>query len=298
MGYINIFIANYGKVYIDHSQLKIEGERQQSFPLEDINSIVVENQKIQLSAYTLAKLAENNTAVFLCNEKHLPTAAVLPYNSHSRRLKVLRMQLDLKKPLQKQLWRDIVVAKIQNQAECASLCGQDGEKLRHIAGRVMSGDTTHCEAEAAAAYFKIMFGKFFTRGQENITNGAMNYGYAIIRGLIARSLVAHGLEPNFGLFHASELNEFNLADDFIESFRPVVDLFAAKHLNHDRDGLDSEVKLDLYNLINCDVDVDGEKQPLSYAIEMLVSSYLACLRQGGGKLRLPRLLDLNMHRYE
>ena len=298
MGYINIFIANYGKVYIDHSQLRIEGERQQSFPLEDINSVVIENQRVHLSAYTLAKLAENNTAVFLCDEKHMPMATVLPYNSHSRRLKVLRMQLALKKPLQKQLWRDIVVAKILNQAECAALCGNDCEKLKSIAARVASGDTTHCEAEAAAVYFKTVFGKFFTRGQENIINSAMNYGYAIIRGIIARTLVAHGLEPNFGLFHASELNEFNLADDFIEPFRPMADLFAAKYLDHGRTELDSEVKLDLYNLVNCDVTVGSERQPLTYAVEMLVSSYLSCLRQGKGELKLPKLLELNMHRYE
>lgn len=134
------------------------------------------------------------------------------------------------KPLQKRLWQQVVIQKIRNQALCLQLLELDGhEELLRMCKEVQSGDRTHVEAKAAAYYFRCMYGLGFSRGNDHIINSALNYGYAIIRGMIARSIICYGLEPSIGIFHHSELNNYNLADDMIEPFRPLVDLYVSSH---------------------------------------------------------------------
>lgn len=299
MSFINVFVSNPAYINVKNNQLILRGKKEMSFPLEEINSVMIESLETNLSSYALSKIAQYKGVVFICDEKHLPHAVLLPYNSFCRRLKILRLQLDVKKPVKKNIWKSIITAKIRNQAECLRLSSLHHQDIYDISERVLSGDSTHCEAEAAAKYFRVLFGNDYTRGKDDIINSALNYGYAILRGFIARTVVAHGLEPNFGVFHCSELNEFNLADDFIEPFRPVVDLFVRQCDFSDLTALDSELKMHLLNLINCDVLIDDEKHPLTYAIEKVVSSYILCLKYDSAEsLILPQILPYKVHRYE
>ena len=189
MGYRNIKIDSSVGLHIKNEQLVI-GEKGVSFPLEDINCVLIENQAVAISAYMLSEFAKQGIALYVCDEKHLPNAVLLPMVKHSRHFKLLIKQIEVGKPLIKRLWQQIIVCKIKNQALCLKEMGLDGyEKLLSMTKEVQSGDKTHVEAKAAAYYFRVLYGDDFTRADECIVNSAMNYAYAIIRGLIARSVV-------------------------------------------------------------------------------------------------------------
>ena len=300
MGYRNIKIESSIGLHIKNSQLII-GDRGISFPLEDINCVLIENQSVTVSSYMLQEFAKNEIALYVCDEKHLPNAVLLPLVKHSRHFKMLTRQIEVGKPLIKRLWQQIIVCKIKNQALCLKEMELDGcDKLLAMTKEVQSGDKTHVEAKAAAYYFRALYGDEFTRDNECIINSAMNYAYAIIRGLIARSIVCYGLEPSLGMFHHSELNSFNLADDLIEVFRPLVDLYVASHFDIaevDSD-LTPQIKRDLFNIINYDMSVKGDKRIISNCIDMLVYSYSGAIQGNRTDLELPELIPLQVHSYE
>ena len=301
MGFRKIKIDSHVKLSIKNQQLYIETDILRQIPLEDINCIIIENQTVTVSAYLLQKMADMGITVYVCDEKHLPNAVLLPMVRHSRHFKILKYQIEAGKPLQKRLWQQIVVRKIRNQALCLAYLDLDGsEELMKMCKEVQSGDRTHVEAKAAAFYFKSLYGLGFSRGNDHVINSALNYGYAIVRGLIARSIVCYGLEPSIGVFHHSELNNFNLADDMIEPFRPLVDLYVSQ--NYDVAEIDSDLtperKRDIFGIINYDMDVKGEKRIISNCIDMLVASYSSALQGKRSDLELPELMQLQVHSYE
>ena len=301
MGFRNIKIDSHVKLSIKNQQLYIEADILRQIPLEDINCIIIENQTVTVSAYLLQKMADMGITVYVCDEKHLPNAVLLPMVRHSRHFKILKYQIEAGKPLQKRLWQQIVVRKIRNQALCLAYLDLDGsEELMKMCKEVQSGDRTHVEAKAAAFYFKSLYGLGFSRGNDHVINSALNYGYAIVRGLIARSIVCYGLEPSIGVFHHSELNNFNLADDMIEPFRPLVDLYVAQ--NYDIAEIDSDLtperKRGIFGIINYDMDMKGEKRIISNCIDMLVASYSGALQGKRSDLELPELMQLQGHSYE
>lgn len=300
MGYRNIKIESFIGLHIKNSQLII-GDNGVSFPLEDINCVLIENQSVTVSSYMLQEFAKNEIALYVCDEKHLPNAVLLPLVKHSRHFKMLTRQIEVGKPLIKRLWQQIIVCKIKNQALCLKEMGLDGyDKLLAMTKEVQSGDKTHVESKAAAYYFRALYGDDFTRDNECIINSAMNYAYAIIRGLIARSIVCYGLEPSLGMFHHSELNSFNLADDLIEVFRPLVDLYVASHFDIAEVDFDltPQIKRDLFNIINYDMSVKGDKRIISNCIDMLVYSYSGAIQGNRTDLELPELIPLQVHSYE
>lgn len=193
MEFRNIVISNPARLSIKHNQLCIMQEREALIPLEDICSVLLESRQIQISAAALERLAVSGITVFFCDEKHLPSAQLVAMNQFSRQHKMLYAQFELPRPIQKQLWKCIVQQKINNQAACLRLSGKAGfEELEKMVQAVRSGDVTNVEAQAAACYFPKLFGQGFTRNDVCLQNAALNYGYAILRGAIARNLVMHG----------------------------------------------------------------------------------------------------------
>ena len=286
---------------IKNQQLIISADEERSIPLEDINCIMIENHSVTVSAYFMQKLAELGIALYVCDEKHLPNAVTIPLGRHSRHYKLLKAQMELGKPLQKRLWQQIVTRKVCNQAKCLELLGMKGcKELYAMAKEVQSGDKTHVEAKAAAFYFRQLYGSSFTRGEEHIINSCLNYGYAILRGMIARSIVCYGFEPSIGLFHRSELNSFNLADDLIEPFRPLVDLYVASKFDYAEveTMLTPELKRELFGIINFDMDVHGDKRIVSNCIDLMVGSLSSCMLGKQEELVLPSLMQLQVHSYE
>lgn len=218
----SVVVSRPAKLRREHYSLAIEQDETAFVPFEDIAVIVLNHREITLTHPVLSACGEYGISLFATGDTHHPNGVFLPFLTHSRATRGLRLQLDMPRPLTKQAWAVIVRRKISNQAACLTLTGADGaDRMESYARRVRSGDNERMEGQAAAFYFSKLFGNDFQRGQEQWTNAALNYGYAILRGTIARGLVAHGLLPSIGLFHASEQNAFNLADDLIEPFRPL-----------------------------------------------------------------------------
>lgn len=299
MEYRNIFLANPARLSVQREQLVIEQAEKFTVPLEDISALLIESQQVQLTVHAAAALAERGVTVLFCDEKHLPCAQLLPINQYCRQRKMLMAQCSMGKPLKKQLWQQIVVQKIRNQARCLRFCGREGwEELHRLSDHVLSDDSDNREAVAAALYFPALFGEGFSRGDDDPRNAALNYGYAILRGSIARNLVVHGLEPCVGLHHRSELNNFNLADDLIEPFRPVVDLYVAQNFSEEDEVLTPKQKAGLFNLTNYLVRQAGRNYRVMLSVGRSCAALANSIAQQELLLELPELLPLELHQYE
>lgn len=298
MGYINIFVSNSAYIYVKNSQLYLENNNSKvDYPLEDINSIMIENLNTTISTYTLSKFSENGILCFVCNQNHLPSGVVLPFCEHYQTLSMFKYQNSISKPFQKQLWKTIVENKINNQNEVLNICG-GCDKLKSLRDSVLSGDSSNNEAKASLIYFKELFGNGFVRRDDgNAINSFLNYGYSIIRGFVARSIAVHGLQPFLGINHSNQLNQFNLADDLMEPFRPIVDLFVKIYLLNEPE-LTTKIKSDIYNIINIDVSIDEQKNPLSYAIEQYVQSFQKSIKENKNLMKEIKIIGLEMHQYE
>ncbi len=298
MGYRVIFLANPIKLSVKNEQLIIDNGEISSVPLEDIECVVADNRQITFSTHLLSRLAEHGITLYVSDSKHLPTGVFLPILKHSRHFSVLKEQINMSLPTKKQLWKQIICKKTENQATVLKLCMIDGwEEIDAIKHRVKSGDPDNMEAVAASKYFKLLFGKDFTRSQENTVNALLNYGYAILRSTIAKYLVAYGYEPSLGLFHKSTLNPFNLADDIIEPFRPLVDLWVKQHFE-DAEEITTMHKAQLANLLSADVLMDGKHFAASRAIDTTVQSLTGYINKSRKELLLPSIIKPNRHSYE
>ena len=299
MAFRNIMVENPARISLKNEQLIICTDAEYSVAIEDISALLLENRQITITTAALSRLGQCGCAVFICDEKHLPCAVLEPYMQHSRQLTVIQNQLSASEPLKKRLWQAIVKAKIQNQAKCLLLCGKetDGDALNAMAEAVRSGDSDNMEAVAAQRYFPALFADGFTRSDDSGYNAGLNYGYAILRGCIARSIAVYGFLPALALHHRSALNAFNLADDLIEPFRPVVDLLVARNFSED-DILSPGKKRLLFNCLNLDILSGKQHHSVAYAIERLVQSLSRSLSEGDAVLCLPQLLDTEQHCYE
>lgn len=297
----SVIISQPAKLKREHFSLLVEQEQAARVPFEDIAVIVLNNREITLTHPVLSACAEYGIGLFATGDNHQPSGVFLPFQSHSRATRMLRLQLDLDKPTAKRAWATIVQAKIGNQAICMkSVRMGDAERLVSYARRVRSGDTGRMEAQASAYYFPQVMGRNFSRSQETWANAALDYGYAVMRGACARALVAHGLLPTLGLFHSSEQNAFNLADDLIEPYRPVVDLYVATHRKSDDSAdLSPDDKVALVGLLNVDVGMPRGVMSVLASVEQAAESF-ARLYDGGSEriLELPRLIGLQQHRHE
>ena len=299
MAYRNLMVESPAHISCKQNQLVVCTTQTSSVPIEDICAVLIENRQTVITTAALAALAQNGSAVYVCDEKHLPCGVLLPFASHSRQLAVVRGQMEASLPHKKRLWQQVVQAKIANQAQCLALCGkqQEAAALLGRAKTVTSGDKENAEAAAAAYYFPALFGAGFTRSAQDGRNAALNYGYAILRGAMARSVAAYGFLPCLGLHHCSELNAFNLADDLMEPYRPVVDLYAAANISEDSP-LTPVLKRCLYNLLNVEIRINNQRHSVAYAMEQTVQSLRRCTQDGQARLSLPTLLAHRQHGYE
>lgn len=299
MAFRNVYLQNDVYLKIKNEQLVVKKTNEEiTIPLEDLNSICIESLQTVITTYALKKFIEHDIIVYVCDEKHLPTGIIIGTNNYSRQLKNIKMQVEMSKPLMKRIWQDIIKVKVLNQANCLKeLKVKEYSKLEEMIIGITSGDKNNVEAKAASLYFKLLFGSKFNRSLDCIQNAALNYGYAIIRGMIARTLVMYGFEPSIGIFHHSQLNNFNLADDFIECFRPLVDLYILKNLDLTQDNLTPENKKEIYKIINCLVLIDGKKFNIQGAIEYMIKSFSTSINKNENLIKLPYLIKLEEYRY-
>lgn len=300
----SVVIANPACLTLENRALVVaQGGNLARVMLEDISVLVLDHPQIALTAPLLSACAEAQIAVLTVNGSHIPNGVLLPYLPHSRALKVMTAQLALSQPTRKRLWQRIVQFKIYNQATVLNRAGHDTEacRLRQIASELRSGDRDNGEAQAAQVYFRSLVHARFHRGQKRFYNAALNYGYAVVRAALARTLIGYGFLPAFGLFHHNEQNAFNLADDLIEPYRPLVDAYVLAHYptepEHD---LTPAVKGRLVALLHENVALsthstaDGHCTLLA-AIEATVSGLSGIIMNDAPheRLALPRLVDEN-----
>lgn len=299
MSFRSIIISNPATLSVKHNNLIINNGEEFQIPIEDISVLVIEGVTVKLTSRLLSDLSENSVATIICNEKHLPVSTVLPLNVHYKTYKVLKMQLDQSAAFSKRIWQKIIIQKLFNQGECLEILElEGGEFLKKLSTSVESGDNGNKEAIGAKYYFKALFGKNFIRGDGDGINSALNYGYTIVRSAVARSLVMYGFNATLGVHHCNEYNAFNLADDFIEPLRPIVDLWVFNNINED-DELTKENRIELVNLLNYQCIFEGKNHSVINAIDKMISSYTtACNKKDFRLLKLPVIKPLEYHFYE
>lgn len=229
MAWRSVVINNPARLKLKHNALLVEQDAGTvSVPMEDIAVLVVDHPQVTITSQLLSACADRQLAVITVDQTHTPNGILLSYLPHSRALKVMRQQLAVSLPQKKRLWQSIIKQKLLNQAFLLRQYKQQdtAARLELLASRVRSGDPDNYEAYGAQIYFSALFGREFTRNDEILANGVLNYGYSIVRSAVARSLVGYGFLPAFGLHHCSEQNAFNLADDLMEPYRPIVDRLA------------------------------------------------------------------------
>jgi len=245
--------------------------------LDDIDMVIIENQQSTITSSLISNMAKSNISVIFTDTKFHPSAISVGLNKNSRTSKIQKAQIFTKQPKLNRLWKEIIHQKVHNQAYIIN----SDKYLYSLSKQIVSKDRGNIEAIASSYYFKKLFDKDFRRNDKlDNRNIALNYGYSIFRSSISRHIVAYGLNPSFGIWHCSELNAFNLSDDLIEVFRPVVDRWVLEHINKDIE-ISSSNKQELAGLLYIKVKNSQNKlYSISESIKNIVSSYQSfCLEK-------------------
>ena len=272
--------------------LKRGGNSVGQIPCEDIGVLIVDNPRVTYSHAALAKLADCGATVVLCGNNHLPSAIVLPLADHGQVVWRLNDQLAAKRPLRKQLWRQVVRAKVRGQAQNLPVGSAPRKKLIQLASEVKSGDPKNVEARAARLYWAHWLAEEEFRRNPDLPglNAFLNYGYAVMRAAVARALVAAGLLPALGLHHRNRSNAFCLADDLVEPLRPLVDDRVRDMREIGYEELTQEAKAELLKLLADRVRMGDDTGPVMVNIHRMVASLVKCYQGESKRLELPRAI--------
>jgi CRISP-associated protein Cas1 len=281
MSFKQIFIKNKSYLSYQNNSMSVKNEFTDTLVcLDDIDIIIIENQQTTITSALLSNLAKADISVVFVDDKYNPSAISMGLYKNSRTSKIQKSQININKPRLNRLWQTIIYSKVLNQADVLNTIKKD-EYLYSLLKRINSGDKNNIEAISASYYFKELFGKDFSRNNsEDNRNIALNYGYSIFRSSIIRYIIAYGLNPSFGMWHSSELNAFNLADDLIEPFRPIVDKYVLKNINKNNP-ISSINKQELVALLYSKVKNNQEQNiSVNEAIKNIVASYQSfCLNK-------------------
>lgn len=277
----SIYIGNPAYLKLKDNQLKIEDpltkEIKGSVPIEDLGFLILDHYQITLSHQLIIALQQNNVAIISCDESHLPLGLMLPMNGHVEHSERLRNQINCSEPLRKQLWKQTVEAKIYQQKEVLRKSKLPFEPMITYMNDIKSGDSTNMEGIAAQHYWKYLFDDFTRERKGDAPNNFLNFGYAILRSMVARALVSSGLNPTIGIFHKNKYNAYCLADDIMEPYRPYVDLLVLDWLEQTNSYvLDKGAKAHLLQLATYDVYINGLQRPLITALSITTSSLCKC----------------------
>lgn len=298
-----LFFGNPAYLHFNDEQLVItlpetsllpEKDRIITIPIEDIGVIVIEHPQITVTHLLINSLLKNNVAVITCDSRHMPSGLLLPLEGNTTQQERFRHQINASEPLRKQLWQQTVRQKILNQAMVLNHEGRKTENMRYWADQVKSGDTENHEGRAAAYYWSELFESSleFRRDREgSAPNNLLNYGYAILRATVARSLVASGMLPTFGIHHHNRYNAYCLADDMMEPYRPYVDQLVLRIINEDQipDELTRVHKAKLLQIPVLDVTINNRRSPLMLATQQTAASLSKCFQGELRKLEFPEM---------
>jgi CRISPR-associated protein Cas1 len=293
------------QMQIDLPHLKVLGEKESRklVPIEDVGIVILDHQQITITHGCMAALLDNNAAIITCNHSHHPTGMMLPIDGHDVQSERFRYQIDASQPLKKQLWQQTVQAKILNQAAVLFERGIACANMVYWAKSVRSGDPDNYEGRAAAYYWKNVFPKKieFFRGREgDPPNNLLNYGYAILRAIVARGLVSSGLLPTLGIHHRNKYNAYCLADDIMEPYRPYVDQIVLKIIDNGENFLElgTSIKSQLLNIATVDVQFDRGTSPLMVGLQNTTSSLAKCYEGISRRINYPQIKDFDIKRFK
>ena len=275
------------KLYLDNLKV-VKGEQEVLIPLSDIHTIVVDNSRTVVTGKLMNKLAEYHILLIICDDNHHPNVFSLGLYSHYRVYGVLYNQIKWDPSIKEKMWQKIVRIKINNQASVLEFLEKDRsviQRLRNMADNVTLGDYDNREGHAAKLYFDELFGAFFRRqrGAVDSYNAALNYGYIVLRACVARTVVAYGLHPAFGIGHRNQFNAFNLVDDCMEVFRPIIDIWVATTVEEE-DYLTLEMKQQLISRLSSKVRIGGQNQTVLNAIDLFVQSFIKSMNENDTRL--------------
>ena len=288
-----IYIGNPSYLKLKDNQLKIEDgitkELKGSVAVEDLGFLVLDHYQITLSHQLIIALQQHNVAIISCDESHLPLGLMLPMSGHVEHSERLKHQINLSEPLKKQLWKQTVEAKIYQQKSLLSKFGYVSEPMQTYMTNVKSGDTSNMEGIAAQHYWKQLFENFTRERDGDAPNNYLNFGYSILRSMVARALVSSGLNPTIGIFHRNKYNAYCLADDIMEPYRPYVDELVLEWLSKPcrPTELSKEAKTHLLKIATKDVKIDGLTRPLLVAVSSTTSSLYKCMTGEQRTIRYP-----------
>ena len=261
-----------------------------TIPIEDIGFVVLEHQQTSITLPLLNALSDNNVAVIICDENRMPNAMLMNLDSNSTQCESFRTQIDASEPLKKGIWKQVIEAKIRNQAALLNKLGKDGDKLKPYYSNVKSGDSDNREGIAAKIYWNELFGDGFMRHRDGIApNNLLNYGYTLLRAAVARALMGSGLLPAFGIFHRNRYNAFPLADDIMEPYRPYVDEIIYHMYINGMTDLNKDAKSQLLHILFTDTIFSKVTRPLDIGLTMTTASLAKCFMGTGKKIIYPLL---------
>ncbi len=303
-----LFFSNPAYLSMEHAQLVVrlktnnhenkdasQEEVVRTIPIEDIGMVVLENRQITITSGLISALVDNNTAVVTCDSRCMPTGLLLPLSGNSIQNERFRAQLDASQPLRKQLWQQTISMKIANQGKVLKMNTEvECDCMEAWSKDVRSGDPMNLEARAAAYYWKNIFSTIpeFTRDREgDYPNNMLNYGYAILRAIVARSLVGSGLLPTLGIHHQNRYNAYCLADDIMEPYRPYVDQMVLKLMKEypGVEELTKEIKAKLLTIPTLDVVINRKRSPLMVAATLTTASLAKCFTGEIRKIDYPEI---------
>ena len=293
MGYRTLEISTACEIHIKEGQLEITSDAGTILiPIEDLSQIMVHGANIRLSTMDLSILSQNKVSLMTLDEKYLPTSIVLPFEGHARQSKLMHAQVSQGKDVYLDLWLQIINRKISNQARVLSIMGMEGaENISKYLDNMTAENIDITEALSAKEYFTYYHEGLNRRGDDPV-NSRLNYGYAVVRSYIARSLVAAGFHPTFGIHHDSQLNAFNLADDLIEPYRAMVDIVAHNNIGSNVQ-LSKIERREIAHVLHNACMIDGVKVNVMSAIDMMVESLKRIMLDNSSeKLMLPIVLPV------
>lgn len=290
-----ILLENKTTVSTKNLQIVIEtAMRESTIPAEDIGYLVIDHPQVFISIPAMNLLIENNAAIIVCGNNHLPNGMFLNLNSHHIQQEIFRNQMEASLPLKKQLWQQTAMEKIRNQGQLLERITGEKNSFEFLMSKVMSGDTSNMEGVAANLYWKTFFEHCDIKVKRerfgNFPNNFLNYGYAILRAATARSLSGSGLLNTLGIHHRNKYNAYALADDMMEPYRPMVDEKVFELITRsDEQELTTSTKAEFLKILTQTVYFSEEKSPLMIGLQRSASSLQQCFTGEKKKINYPKL---------
>lgn len=300
MGWRTLYIEDSHKVSLYLNNLKLESaDEQYVIPIADIDTIIFNNYKMYMTVQLLCKLSQNNVCVIICEKNGLPEIMLNPITGNCTAFRQQELQLNLSEERKAILWQQLIEAKITNQLDVLFACVPKSDNIKHLTKfveDVQPADSTNREGLAAKTYFRGLYGNDFLREHESTDpiNIALNYGYAVLRAMLARSIVAKGLLPTIGIKHRNLYNHFNLTDDFIEPYRPIVDQWVYHNISQTQDIFARDRRISLLENLSGKIYLSDKKYGIAQSMNIYVDSIIRYMETGETavlKMPLPHVID-------